>query len=143
MDSQGVALPAFMAWLLCGDHLCKDKTEGIRQELQVLSAHNERSRRGGKRRRQAPEQERRTGQEENGNKPAGMADRGVAKRMQLPSRENRGRFHVHRAPRDARVPKERSILVVTRQRNQVYVAQTWPSWMQLGSVETKRERPEK
>jgi hypothetical protein len=31
-----------------------------------------------------------------------MADRGLAKRMPLPSRENGGRFQVHRVPRSAR-----------------------------------------
>jgi hypothetical protein len=47
VDSQGGVLPPFMAWLLCGDHRCKDKMEGVRQELLVPSAENERSRRGG------------------------------------------------------------------------------------------------
>jgi hypothetical protein len=28
VDSQGGVLPPFMAWLLCGDHRYKDKTEG-------------------------------------------------------------------------------------------------------------------
>ncbi len=36
MDSQGGVLPPFMAWLLCGDHLCKDKTEGSARSCSLL-----------------------------------------------------------------------------------------------------------
>ncbi|SRR6266699_1883217 len=91
------------------------------------------------RRRQAPGQERRTGQEENGNKLARMADGGGAKRMQLPSREpgtfsraqsTTGRTH----PRGAKHPRRHQA------DEPVHFAQIWHSWIQLGSVETKWER---
>jgi hypothetical protein len=46
VDSQGVVLPPLMACFLCGDHLCKDKMEVLRHEMQVPSAQHERSRGG-------------------------------------------------------------------------------------------------
>jgi hypothetical protein len=87
-----------------------------------------------------PGQERRRGQEEYGNKLTRMADRGGAKRMPRPCRENQGRFHEPRAPQHARIPKEPSLLVVTWQMNHGHVVPIWPSCIQLGSVEPKRER---
>ncbi len=79
------------------------------------SARNERSRRGGnggwKRLDRRGEQgRRRTGTSWQGWPMVGLP-RGC------PSRGNRGRFQVHRAPREARIPEERSILVVARQTN--------------------------